>query len=348
MSNLPHTFDPDAPAQPGTGIFGLPFTRDDAAIVLIPVPFDATTSYSAGAAQGPRIILDASAQVDLYDHQFGRIYERGIFMEDIPEDILELSAHTRTLTGPIIERGGATPEDAHAVAQIDKAGDRIRKYTHERTIAALRDGKMPAIIGGEHSVPLGAFDAIAEYLEDQRFSILHIDAHLDLRNAFDGFRYSHASIMHNALADIPAIERLVSVAIRDYAEGERAAADEAGDRVIVHYDLDLHRQLDEGAAWSELCERIVRQLTDRVYISFDIDALDPALCPHTGTPVPGGLSFNHAARLLEILARSGKRIIGFDLVEVAPNPANEDDEWDANVGARILYKLCGTTLTANR
>ena len=98
MAKLPHTFDPDAPAQPGSGVFGLPYTRDDASIILTPVPFDATTSYATGAARGPRAILDASAQVDLYDHQFGRVYETGIFMEDIPEDIFEHSAHTRSLT----------------------------------------------------------------------------------------------------------------------------------------------------------------------------------------------------------------------------------------------------------
>lgn len=348
MAKLPHTFDPDAPAMPGAGIYGLPFTREDAAIVLIPVPFDATTSYSGGAARGPQAILDASAQVDLYDHQFGRVYEHAIFMEDISEQIIERSAHTRTLTRPIIDAGGALPEDAHAVAQIDDAGEFIRAFTRRRTLAALADGKLPAIIGGEHSVPLGALDAIAEHYDAKPFSILHLDAHLDLREAFDGFRYSHASVMHNALHEIPAIQRLVSVAIRDYAEGERAAADEAGDRVRVHYDLDLQKLLDEGESWQSISSTIVEQLTERVYVSFDIDALDPALCPHTGTPVPGGLSFNHAARLLETLARSGRTILGFDLVEVAPNPDNDADEWDANVGARILYKLCGMAMTANR
>lgn len=94
-----------------------------------------------------------------------------------------------------------------------------------------------------------------------------------------------------------------------------------------------------GESWHSLCERIVARLPQQVYVSFDIDGLAPQYCPHTGTPVPGGLTFDEAVYLLSRVAASGRRIVGFDLCEVAPAPSGED-EWDANVGARMLYKLC--------
>jgi agmatinase len=332
-------FDPDAAGAPDSGIFGLPFTRDESRIVLLPVPFDATTSYGNGTAQGPEAILNASRQVDLYDRKFGRIYEQGIFMEAPIERIREQSRQARALAVPIIDKGGADDSDAKSLKAVDQAGEDVARFTYEHTAGVLRTRKVPGLVGGDHSTPLGAIRACAESVaKDGGLGILHVDAHMDLRDAFEGFRYSHASIMYNVLTTVKDVVKLVQVGIRDFGEGEMDFAIEQGSRVHVNYDDQWADAMLAGGSFIDLCKEAVGRLPQKVYVSFDIDALDPSLCPHTGTPVPGGLSFQQAACLLETLKKSGRRVVGFDLVEVCPGP---DDEWDANVGARVLYKLCG-------
>lgn len=336
------TFDPDAAAQPGSGIFGLPHTRKQAGIVLLPVPFGATTSYGGHTADGPAAIFEASMQVDLFDHQFGRVYERGIFMEKIRGRILRLSAEARRLAHPIIRRGGASRKHRRALAKVDAAGESINEFTYDAAKAILDERKIPGLIGGDHSTPFGFIRACAEHAAAIRgnktgLGILQIDAHMDFREAFEGFAWSHASIMHNVLSRVPQVTRLVQVGIRDYGEGELNFARAQKSRVVTHFDLDWSKRLDSGERWADLCKLAIDPLPEHVYISFDIDGLDPSLCPNTGTPVGGGISFNQASVLLESLARSGRRIVGFDLNEVSPGTGT----WDANVGARMLYKLCG-------
>src|SRR4051794_34238088 len=126
-------FDPDAAGAPGSGIFGLPCSRADADIILLPVPFDATTSYGHGAARGPDAIYSASMQVDLFDRRFGRIYERGIFLEPASERITELSECARAAAAPLIEKGGAEKSDHAAVATVDAAGDEVNQFVYQQT-----------------------------------------------------------------------------------------------------------------------------------------------------------------------------------------------------------------------
>ncbi len=148
--------------------------------------------------------------------------------------------------------------------------------------------------------------------------------------------------MHNVLRDVPQVKKLVQVGVRDYSEREAALA-EASERIVSFEDFALAEAAFGGETWDEQCRRIVDALPEAVYVSFDIDGLSFENCPHTGTPVSGGLSFNQAVWLLRTLARSGRRIIGFDLVEVCPAT---DDRLDAITGARMLWKLCGATLSA--
>jgi agmatinase len=182
-------------------------------------------------------------------------------------------------------------------------------------------------------VPYGAIATICE--EEGSIGVLHVDAHHDLRVAYQDFTWSHASIMHNVLEGLPQVQRLVQVGIRDAgaAEAVRAAEDP---RIYVHYDAN------DYPAW----EDVIAPLPPVVWVSFDVDGLDPSLCPNTGTPVPGGLGWREAMALLRALGRSGRRVAGFDVNEVAPGPeAGEGgDGWDSNVGARLVYKLCGWTL----
>jgi agmatinase len=338
-------FDPDAAAAPGTGIFGLPCTREESRIILIPVPYDATTSYRPGTADGPRAILDASAQVDLFDRRFGRVYEQGIFMIDEDPRVRRTSERAAAYARPIVAQGGATEDDSDAVSRINAAGEEINEYVDGQVEAVLRAGKVPGVVGGEHSVPFGAIQACADHVGasgGEGLGILHIDAHMDLRPAFEGFVWSHASIMYNVLERIPGVTKLVQIGIRDFGEGELEVAKRHAPRVDVHFDDDWDHKLLDGARFTDLCRAALAPLPKKIYVSFDIDALDPSVCPHTGTPVPGGLSFNQATIILDELRKTGREVIGFDLVEVAPGPGNANEpEWDANVGARILYKLCG-------
>ncbi|MGQ0628500.1 MAG: agmatinase family protein [Phycisphaerales bacterium] len=342
------TFDPNAAAAPDSGIFGLTTGFDDSEIVLLPIPFDATTSYGNGAHRGPGAVLEASKQVDLLDHHFGNVYGCGIFMDSAPTGLLRLGRAMRKLAEPIIARGGAGPRDRAAIRKINAAGDRVNAETYAFFKAALASGRTPGLLGGDHSTPFGAIKASAEAAstEDRAggLGILHFDAHMDLRNSFEGFAWSHASIMHNVISMVPEVKKLVQVGIRDYGEGEVEFARSHADRVDVHFDADIAEALLEGSRFGALCKAWIRPLPKQVHISFDIDALDPSLCPHTGTPVPGGLSFNQAAILLNTLARSGRRVVSFDLVEVCPGGTTP---IDAATGARVLYKLCGAAAVSN-
>jgi agmatinase len=346
-------FDPDAAAAPGTGVFGLDTSYDDAGIVILPVPFDATTSYGHGCAAAPGAIMHASHQVDLFDRQFGRIYEAGIFMPEPDAEISTLSLNARRHAQPIIAKGGAADDhdddDQAALEQVEIATGRVEAYTYEATRHALAQGKVAGLVGGDHSTPLGAMRACAEAAADDggTLGILQIDAHMDLRVAYEGFQHSHASIMHNALETLPDDTVLVQVGVRDFSEREYDRARALRGRVFPHFDQDWAEALDNSAySFQTLCAEAIQPLPETVYVSVDIDGLDPRLCPGTGTPVPGGLTFQQLSMLLRVLARSQRRVVGFDLVEVSPHP--NDGEWNANVGARVLYKLCGCAAISNK
>lgn len=334
------SFDPNAAAPDDAGVFGLPHSRAQASVILIPVPFDATTSYRTGTAAGPEAIRHASHQVDLFDHRFGRIYERGIWMDEHPAEIAALSAEARAMAKPLLEHGGVGPGDDTTLGEIDERCVHVHKQVHAEVERVLAEGKTPGVIGGEHSVSLGAIDACAA--RHGQIGVLQIDAHMDLRDAFEGFRFSHASIMHNVLTRVPGVAKLVQVGIRDYCQAEREFADSMGERIRIAYWADIADAMASGAALRGIWQSAVAELPEKVYISCDIDGLDPSLCPNTGTPVPGGLSFEQAGLLLAILKESGRTVVGFDVVEVTPGPADAP-EWDANVGARMVYRLCGTT-----
>ncbi len=339
-------FDPNAAAAPGSGVFGLPHSPDEARVVLVPVPFDATTSYGKGASKGPTAILQASRQVDLFDIELGRPYEGGIAMLQEPTALHDWNREAGELADKVIALGGAVGDDPQlhgAVAHVNRLSRQVDDHVHRVVSEQLGKGKIVGVVGGDHSVPFGAMKACLE--RHPRLGVLHFDAHADLREAYEGFERSHASIMYNVTNELP-LGKLVQVGIRDLCQEEHARIEASKGRIVTHYDVELRRAVREGERWSSICARIVSDLPPLVYVSFDIDGLDPGLCPHTGTPVPGGLSFHEANALLEAVAKSGRTIVGFDLNEVAPGP--DGDEWDANVGARVLYKLIGWTLISQQ
>jgi agmatinase len=331
-------FDPNAAAAPDSGIFGLSFTPEQAELVLVPVPWEATTSYGGGTAAGPAAILAASHQVDLFDQELGRLYERGIAMLESPRLIARINRKARAKAKKIIAAGGVLGESEKlqaALVKVNEWSEQVNTWVQETTAHWLARGKIVGVVGGDHSVPFGAIQAYGE--TGEAFGILHLDAHSDTRRAYEGFEWSHASIMENVLRKIPQVKKIVQVGIRDMCEEEMDRIRGSGDRLALYSDDRLNEARFAGQPWKTIVEEIVEELPRAVYLSFDIDGLDPALCPHTGTPVPGGLSFAEAVSLVRRVVRSGRRIIGFDLNEVAPGP---EDEWDANVGARLLYKMC--------
>lgn len=338
--------DPDAPAAADSGIYGLTSSPQESKVVVIPVPFEATTSYGAGAALGPQAVFGASHQVDLFDLDLGPFYQVGIAMLDESEEVLRWNEEATQLAAAIEKAGGVgdDPDLAAKRDRVNQISEALNEWVYEQTRALLQQGKIPCLLGGDHAVPFGAIRAYAE--AHPGMGILHMDAHADLRAAYEGYTHSHASIFHNVMEKIPGVARLVQVGIRDFGQGEYQYIQDSGGRIVTHFDQHLADELFRGTSWGALLDKIVSNLPEKVYLSFDIDGLDPSLCPNTGTPVPGGLSFSQARALIAAVAKSGRTIVGLDLCEVAPGP--DGDEWDGNVGARLLYQMIGWTLRSQK
>ncbi len=326
-------FNPNDIAIPNGHFFGFPYTVEESEIVLVSVPWDVTTSYRAGTSQAPEAIKNASLQLDFFDFDIEKAWETRIGTEVLSNTIVDANKTYRKLFEQILadlERG--KPANERDLETINKACEVVNKYIYTLCKSHLESKKKIGLIGGDHSSPLGYIQALSEVYDD--FGILHLDAHADLREAYEGFEYSHASIMFNVLK-FQSLKKLVQVGIRDVCQDEIDLAN-SDERIVQFNDFAMKEAAFSGYTWQEQCQTIVQQLPQNVYISFDIDVLSPENCPYTGTPVPGGLSYNEALFLIRFLQQSGRNIIGFDLCEVGNNPT----EWDANVGARILYKLC--------
>jgi agmatinase len=336
-------FDPNSVGLKSNNIFGLPFSEDEAAVVLLPVPWEVTVSYRQGTARGPEHIFESSLQVDLFDPDVKDGWKKGFYMMPVDRNIRKKSDFLRQCAELIISHlgdGGVVSENeqlSEKLDEVNEGGKMLYDWVHEMTLSQLKAGKKVGLIGGDHSSPLGFIKALGEVHPDG-FGILQIDAHADLREAFEGFEYSHASIMYNVLQLVPEVNKLVQVGIRDYCDEELDFAQAQGDRVKIFFDNDIKDRQFEGGNWKQVCDEIISALPQKVYISFDIDGLDPKLCPNTGTPVPGGFEVEQVLYLFKQVLKSGRELIGFDLNEVSCG--EHTNGIDAIVGARILYKLC--------
>jgi agmatinase len=321
-------YNPSEAGKKGS-IFGLPYSADESDLILLPVHLDVTVSYADGTATSPALILDESSQLDLSLLSIHNPWElkmamiRGIGSKQENEKFRELAKG-------IIDslEAGELPNQEY-LNQVNQFCEQVHHQVEMECSTLLNQNKFVGIIGGDHSSPLGLIKVLAK---KEKFGILQIDAHMDLREAYEGFQYSHASIMHNALKE-DGVTSLTQVGIRDFCEEEENFIAQTEKDIHVFFDETLFKGKMGGVSWLKLVDEIVNTLPEYVYISFDADGLEPSLCPNTGTPVPGGLSFNEAVYLVEAVVKSGRKIIGFDLCETG------NDAWDANVSARVLFRL---------
>ena len=333
-------FNPNSISNPNNNIFGLPFTEDDARLVILPVPWEVTVSYGGGTARAADHIFKSSLQVDLLDVDGNAGWKQGFYMKEIDKKLLFKNDYLRKeaeLYIDFIAQGSAIEENkfmCKSLKEINEGSAYMNKWVYENSKALLDKNKLVAVLGGDHSTPLGLMKALAEKHGD--FGVLQIDAHCDLRNKFEEFNYSHASIMHNALTEIPSITKLVQVGVRDYCEQEWDYICSSNFKVITYFDKSIKERLFEGQTWKLIVDQIIKNLPQKVYISFDIDGLDRKLCPNTGTPVAGGFDSEEILYLIRKVKESGRELIGFDLVEIGVGQT----DWDSNVGARILWRLC--------
>ncbi len=332
------SFDPNDIGLKNGNLFGFPYSEEEADLIIIPVPWDTTASFVKGTAEGPGAILEASSQLDFCHPAVDKAWEKKVYMSPISEEWLKLNhSYAEKVEKYIwfLEDGGKLTADSkhlEIVNQVNDAQEFLRVNLKEKALEYLNKGKMVGVLGGEHSVPLGLMEALLE--KYQEFGILQIDAHADLREAYEGFEQSHASIMYNVLKH-DGIKKLVQVGVRDFSNGEKQVMDR-DDRIHTFFNWNLKEAQFNGVSWKEQCDQIIEKLPPLVYVSFDIDGLKPSLCPDTGTPVPGGLEFEEAMYLIRQIKQSGREVIGFDLCEVAPG----NNTVNAITGAHVLWNLC--------
>jgi agmatinase len=270
-------------------------SREGSYFHIIPVPYDATSTYGVGSRMGPRAIIDASLNVELYDHKLDmEPAEAGVFThQELPVSV---------------------GDPVHMVEKIDCAVDEV----------VSRD-KFPIVLGGEHTVSLGAIRALARH---GKFTVVSLDAHADLRDTYQDSRYSHACFLRRAMDSA----ECCVFGVRSISKEEVDFVGRSGLPVFFADRLVREDPIDLGF------------LPERIYLSVDVDFLDPSIMPSTGTPEPGGLSWYQAVSLIENLV-AGRTLVGFDVVELCPQPGNHGPDFTA---AKLTYRLMGLALRSRQ
>ena len=323
-----------------TGIFGLESTFEEAEIGFIAVPWDATSSYKAGSHQSPDRILAASPQLDFFHPDFAECSDDGIVCLDANPAIIEKNSLCRKAALKVIkahevgEFDDKNPALHKALKTVNEGSIWLNDIIYQQAERCIQDNKLIGLIGGDHSCTYPLVKALVDYIDS--FTILQIDAHMDLRPAYQGFNFSHASVMHNCLKHKD-IKRLVQVGVRDYCAQEKQVQLDSGGRIKTFYDQDLKEERFAGKTWDSQCKKIVNNCADNVYVTVDMDGLMPQYCPNTGTVVPGGLDFSEVTYLMKQLVKSKRTIVGFDVVEANGEP----DSVDIISAMRMCYQLAG-------
>lgn len=329
------------PPQENDGFIGGRLNPKEANLVLIPVPWEATVSYGQGTAKAPDAIRQSSHQLDLESFHYIKPYKAGISMLKTDRSLIELNKKARKKARKVILALEKGKENTKSLNFVNKSSDILNSAIYKKSLKQIKNNKFVGLVGGDHSCPFGLIKALND-TQDEDFGILHVDAHHDLRKAYEGFTYSHASIFYNVMNECEKVSKLIQFAIRDYSSEEVQRLKEYGRRAACLYDSNMQEQLARGKSLEEVLTPYVEQLPHKVYLSIDIDGLEPLNCPNTGTPVPSGFKYSQLEFLILLLVKSGREIIGFDLSEVGTSK----NGWDENVGSRILYQLCGALLAS--
>jgi len=260
---------------------------EHAKIVLIPVPYDGTSTWQKGADNGPKAFLEASENMELYDIETdSEVYKNGIYL-------------TESITV------NATPE-----AMADAV--------HQETKSYIKKNKFVTIFGGEHSISIGTIRAFNEMFSN--LTVLHIDAHADLRKSYEGSSCNHACAVYEASQN----SNLIQVGIRSMDIKEKSVMDL--DKTYFAHDMAIDDSWMDSA---------IDQMTDNVFITFDLDAFDPSILPSTGTPEPGGLLWYETLDFLKQVF-ADKNVVGFDIVELCPNDVDKSSDF---LAAKLYYKM---------
>ncbi len=263
------------------------YDYEGSGIIIVPVPYDETSTWMKGSDRGPDAIMEASVNLEFYDVETGtEVHKKGI--------------HT---IGPILEK--SSPE-------------KLVNTVFSKTAGLLAAGKFPVIVGGNHTVSIGSVRAFSEHFSD--LSVLQLDAHTDLRQEYEGSRFNHAC----AMARVSEYATVIQVGIRSMAVEELQYARKEN----IFFSHELHYD-------KELYSKAISKLTDNVYVTIDLDVFDPSIMPSTGTPEPGGPEYFEIMHFLRDVAKN-KRIVGFDVVELCPSPANKFADF---VAAKVIYQL---------
>ena len=257
-------------------------------IVVLPVPYDKTSTWQKGADKGPKAIMDASLNLEVYDIVTdSEVYKKGIFTAD--------------------------------KIDFDGSSEELADITHKKVSDYLKDNKFVVTLGGDHAVSIGVIKAHFDFFKD--ISVLHLDAHADFRDNFHGDKYNHACVMRR----VSEYTKPVFVEIRSLAKEEKDA--------LEGHDVFYGHEIAKDSGW---IDRVISLLKNKkVYITLDLDVLDPSIMPSTGTPEPGGLSWYQLMDLFEKLSKE-KKIVGFDVVELCPNEQNKAPDF---LAAKLIYKL---------
>ena len=323
-------------------IFGKISSYESARLALISAPWSATASFGKGADKGPEMIASASSQMDFFSIEAEDVRDEGIFLFSPPSFLKKLNKKTRKRALPILAMEESAPGNfsKQKIEAINQSCKQMVKWVYEETKKIHTDGKKFGLIGGDHSCSEGALSYFNDLYKGD-FGILHIDAHADLRKSYQGFHHSHASVMYNIMTHKYPPKALIQIGVRDYCKKEYLFIKQ-NNNIHTFFDSEIKTALFEGKTWKSLVDSMIQCLPEKIYISVDVDGLQPHLFPNTGTPVPGGLSFEQTNYLLNKLLHH--QIIGFDLVETASPYKKNINLWDAQTGARLLYKLCQITL----
>ena len=316
-------------------LFGIPTPIEKAQLILIPAPWAVSLDHPP-TVLGPETILRTSYKIGCYQPLYPQAKKLKMAMLPIPHG-WKLKSHqlsnsvktylqARQAGSKIINKPLTTRVDQYTLAFKERIKNKALMYMTQQN-------KMVGLLGGEQICALGLIQACAEQYKN--FGILHIDAHPDLQKNYQGFHYTHRSLIYHTL-QIPQNKSIVQLGLRDYTEEEANAIQKNPQKITTFPYETLQQALYKGTTWHQICEEIIAKLPNKIYLSFDIDALDPKLCPTTAQPVPGGLNVNQILYLLQHIVKAGKTIIAFDLSEVA---FNGETEWDALVASHLLHRI---------